>query len=160
MNRIISYETIIGLLPNPPSLDPCPNFFNLCALQTHFAWALKKVPCPQSNVNGWVGTVLTPAMYALIDTTAFHWKIKPKTPVLDFPARLALKADGTQGASLPYSRVEILTITAEHTLKKNYYGTGISTYATPVLASLAPTMPALTRQRLLLPHPPSVGICQ
>jgi hypothetical protein len=66
MNAIISYKTIIGLLANSPSLDPCPNFFSLCSLGTHFAQAFKKVPCPQSNV------ILAPAMYALIDTTASH----------------------------------------------------------------------------------------
>ncbi len=65
-------------------------------------------------------------MYALIDTTAFHWKFKPKNPVPDSPACFPLQADGTQGASLPYSREEILTITAEHTLKKTYYETGIN----------------------------------
>jgi hypothetical protein len=126
MNVIISYKTIVGLLANPSSLDPCPNFFNLCALQTCFAWALKKVLCPQSNMNRWASAVLAPAMYTLIDTNAFHWKIKPKTLVPDFPSRFALQADGTQGASLPYSWEEILAITAEHTLKKNYYETGIN----------------------------------
>ncbi len=57
-------------------------------------------------------------MYALIDTAAFHWKIKPKILVPDFPAHFVLQADGTQGAALPYSWEEILTITAEHTLEK------------------------------------------
>jgi hypothetical protein len=75
-------------------------------------------------VNRWAGTVLAPALYALIDTTPFHWKIKPTTSVPDFPARFALQADGTQGAPLPYSQEEILSITAEHTLKKNYYENG------------------------------------
>jgi hypothetical protein len=126
MDATISYDTIIGLLANPPSLDPHPNFFNLCALQTHFVWALKKVPCPQSTVNGWAGSVLAPAIYALIDTNPFNWNITPKTPVHNFPARFAVKADGTLGASLPYSCKEALTITAEHTLNKNYYKTGVN----------------------------------
>jgi hypothetical protein len=69
-------------------------------------------------------------MYALIDTTAFHWKIKPKTLVPDFLACFKLQADCTQGASLPYSWEEILTITAEHTLEKNYYETGINVCCT------------------------------
>ncbi len=126
MNATISYNTIMGLLANPPSLDPRPNFFNLCALRTHFAWALKKVPCPQSAVNGWAGAVLAPAMYALINTNPFNWNITPLTPVPNFPARFAVKADGTQGAAIPYSCKEVLTITAEHTLNKNYYKTGIN----------------------------------
>jgi hypothetical protein len=32
MNAIISYDMIISLLANPPSLDPHLNFFNLHAL--------------------------------------------------------------------------------------------------------------------------------
>jgi hypothetical protein len=103
MNAIISYDTIVGLLANPPSLDPRPNFFNLRALQSHFARALKKVPCPQSAVNGWVVAVLAPALYALINTNAFHWNISPQSTVPIFPVRFVTQADGTQGASLPYS---------------------------------------------------------
>jgi hypothetical protein len=52
MNAIISYDTIVGLLANPRTIDPRPNFFNLRALQNNFARALKKVLCPQSGVNG------------------------------------------------------------------------------------------------------------
>ncbi len=96
MNAIISYDTIVGLLANPPCLDPCPNFFNLCALQTHFARALKKVPCPQSAVNGWAVAVLASAMYALINTTAFHWNISPQSTVPIFPEHFVTQADGTQ----------------------------------------------------------------
>jgi hypothetical protein len=33
-------------------------------------------------MNRWAGAVLAPAMYALIDTTAFHWKIKLKLQCL------------------------------------------------------------------------------
>ncbi len=36
------------------------------------------------------------------------------------------QADGTQEALLPYSCKKILTISAEHTLDKNYYKTGIN----------------------------------
>jgi hypothetical protein len=32
MNAIISYDMIVGLLANPPCIDPHPNFFNLRAL--------------------------------------------------------------------------------------------------------------------------------
>jgi hypothetical protein len=126
MNAIISYDTIMSLLANLSSLDPCPNFFNLCALQMHLARALKKVPCPQSAVNGWAGAVLAPAMYALIDTNPFNWNINPRTAVPDFLTRFATLPTGTQGAALPYSCKEILTIMAEHTLDKNYYKTGVN----------------------------------
>jgi hypothetical protein len=65
-------------------------------------------------------------MYALIDTNPFNLRIDPRTTVPDFPARFATLPNGTQGAALPYSCKEILTITAEHTLAKNYYETGVN----------------------------------
>jgi hypothetical protein len=65
-------------------------------------------------------------MYALINTNPFNWNITPKTPVPDFPACFAVKSDGTIGAALPYSCKEVLTITAQHTLNKNYYKTGVN----------------------------------
>jgi hypothetical protein len=65
-------------------------------------------------------------VYALIDTNPFNWNIIPLTPVPDFPARFAVEADGTQGAAIPYSYEEVLTITVEHTLNKNYYKTGVN----------------------------------
>jgi hypothetical protein len=126
MNVIISYDTSMSLLANLPSLDPRPDFFNLRVLQTHFTRALKNVPCPQSAVNGWMGAVLLPAMYALIDTNPFNWNINPRTAVPDFPAHFATLPDGTQRAELPYSSKEILTIMAEHTLDKNYHKTGVN----------------------------------
>jgi hypothetical protein len=125
MNAIIRYDAIVGLLANPPTIDPHPNFFNLCALQNHFARALKKVPCPQSGVNGWAGAVLAPAMYDLIDNTFFHWNIST-TAVPKFPLQYVVNDDGTQGALIPYTREEFLTITAKHTRAKNYMDTGVN----------------------------------
>jgi hypothetical protein len=126
MNTIISSDTIVGLLANPPTIDPRPNFFNLRALQNHFARTLKKVPCPQSGVvNGWAGAVLAPAMYAQIDDTAFYWNIST-TPGPEFPPQYVVNDDGTQGGLIPYTCKEILTITAKHTRAKNYMDTGVN----------------------------------
>jgi hypothetical protein len=125
MNAIISYDTIIGLLANPPTIDPRPNFFNLRALRNHFARALKKAPWPQSGVNGWARAVLAPAMYALIDNAAFHGNIST-TPVPKFPLQYVVNDDDTQGALIPYTRKEILMITAKHTRAKNYMDTGVN----------------------------------
>ena len=85
MDTIIEYDTVIVLLSNLPSLDPRPNFFNLRELKTHCVRALKKLPCPQSAVNGWSGAVMSPPMYALIDRTPFDFNIGPATDVADFP---------------------------------------------------------------------------
>ena len=75
MDTVILYNTIKDLVANPPSLGNRPNFFNLRALCNHFARALKRIPCPQSTVNGWAGMVLSPAMYALIDPTPFDIRV-------------------------------------------------------------------------------------
>jgi hypothetical protein len=123
MDTTITYDTIVGLLANLPSIDPCPNFFNLCNLRTNFAQALKKIPCPQSSVNGWAGAVLSPAMYALIDPTPFHLNITT-TPVPRFPLRYEATTDGSIGPLIAYTRKEILTITATHTRAKHYHDTG------------------------------------
>ena len=125
MDATIAYDTVVGLLANPPSLGSRPNFFNLRELRLHYARALKKVPCPQSAVNGWSGAVLSPAMYALIDTSAFHWNISTSA-IPEFPARFVVEADGTNGAEIPYTRDEILTITATHARRKHYHDTGIN----------------------------------
>jgi hypothetical protein len=87
MDSIFEYETIKELVANPPSLDPRPNFFNLRALLTHFARALKHIPCPQSTVNGWSRAVMSKEMYALIDATPFTPGKKLTTNVPDFPRK-------------------------------------------------------------------------
>jgi hypothetical protein len=123
MDATISYDTIIGLLANPPSLGSRPNFFNIRELRLNYARALKKVPCPQLAVNGWSGAVQSPAIYALITTNPFNWSIAT-TPIPTFPVRYVRNADGTNGAEIPYSREEILTITATHVRDKHYNDTG------------------------------------
>jgi hypothetical protein len=77
MNTIVTYEAVQTLLANPPSINPRPNFFNIRELRSHFAKALKKIPRPQSPVNGWAGAVMSPEMYALIDQNIFHLNIPP-----------------------------------------------------------------------------------
>ena len=87
MDSIILYDSVKMLLANPHSLEPCPNFFNLRALRTHFARALKRIPCPQSGVNGWAGAIMSPNMYALINPTPFHLNITTKTDTPDYPEK-------------------------------------------------------------------------
>jgi hypothetical protein len=63
-------------------------------------------------------------MYALINRTPFHLNIAPKTDVADFSPHLL--ADGV--TTHPYFHEEILTISAEFALKKNYVDTGINIF--------------------------------
>jgi hypothetical protein len=124
MDSIFEYETIKELVANPPSLNPCPNFFNLRALQTHFTQALKRIPCPQSTVNRWSGAVMSKEMYALIDATPFTPGKKPTTNVPDFPRRF--EADGT--TVIPYTCEKTINITRKFDREQNYYKTCMNIY--------------------------------
>lgn len=108
MDTTIKYNAVLAIVANPPSLEPCPNFFNLCELRLHFAQALKKILCPQCDVNVWSGAVMSPIMYALIDVTPFHFNIAPTTDVVDFPPLFA--ANGI--TPIPYKREETIRMNA------------------------------------------------
>ena len=116
------YQQYTAILLPYLILDNGTEFFNLCKLHKHFEHALKKIPYPQSTVNGWAGAMLSPAMYALIDPTVFHWKIAT-TIIPEFPACYATNPNGTQGALIVYTREELLTITAILMREKHYHDT-------------------------------------
>jgi hypothetical protein len=127
MDTVITYDAVKALVANPPSLGNRPNFFNLRALQSHFARALKRITCPQSTVNGWAGMVLTPAMYTLINPKPFNLKLlmlPTSTGVPEFPPIYAF--DGK--TVIPYMRVQMLCITATFRHQKNYYDTACNVY--------------------------------
>lgn len=125
MNSIISYDTVKALVANPPSLGDRPNFFNLRALRNHFARALKRLECPKSQVNGWSGFVLSPAMYSLIDPTPWSMRVLNMTAfVPEFPPKY--EADGT--TIIPYTREETVNITEQFKVQKNYYTTATNIY--------------------------------
>jgi hypothetical protein len=130
MDTVITYDTVKALVANPPSLgNRCPNFFNLSTLQSHFARTLKRITCPQCTVNGWAGMVLMPVMYALIDPKPFNIKLlmlPTSTRVPEFPPIYA--SDST--TVIPYTRVQMLRITATFTRQKNYYDTACNVYCT------------------------------
>jgi hypothetical protein len=75
MDIIVSYNTVRKIIANPPSLSPCPNFFNIHNIRSHIARALKKIPCPKLVANGCAGAVMSPEMYILMDPNAFHLNI-------------------------------------------------------------------------------------
>jgi hypothetical protein len=127
MDTVISYETAKALVANPPSLGDWPNFFNLRALQNHFARTLKWITCPQSPVNRWAGFMLTPAMYALIDPKPFNLKLLNLPTISGVPKFPPIYA--TNGTTIiPYTREQTLRITAAFTHQKNYYNTACNVY--------------------------------
>jgi hypothetical protein len=111
------------LLANSPSLNPCPNFFNICKLRSHFARALKKIPHPQSPVKGWARAVMSPEMYILIDPTPFHLNIAPTTATLAYPIKY-----NPEGVIVSYTHEEKSTIDAKFSMVKNYFETWKNIY--------------------------------
>jgi hypothetical protein len=118
MDIIITNDAVQMLLANSLSLNPCPNFFNILELRSHFARALKKIPCFQSPVNGWAGAVMSPEMYILINSNLFHLNIAPTTVTWAYPIKY-----NPDGAIVPYTRKEKSTINMKFSIIKNYFET-------------------------------------
>jgi hypothetical protein len=123
MDIIITYDTVRMLLANPPSLNPHPNFFNIRELRSHFARALKKIPCPQSPDNRWAGAVMSPEMYILIDPTPIHLNITPTMATPAYPIKYNL-----EGVIVPYTHKEESTIDTKFSMIKNYFETWKNIY--------------------------------
>jgi hypothetical protein len=123
MDIIIAYDPVWMLLENPPSLNPCPNFFNIRELKSHFARALKKIPCPQSPVFGWAGAVMSPEMYILIDPTPFHLNTAPTTATPAYPIKY-----NPEGVMVSYTYEEKSTIDTNFSMVKNYFKTRTNIY--------------------------------
>ena len=77
MDQIITYESVVEFLKNPPMLLLHPDFTKLRALQKHMARVLKQLVCPQSMIHGWLGLVSSPMMYALLERNLFFASVYP-----------------------------------------------------------------------------------
>jgi hypothetical protein len=108
MGTIIDYDKAAGFLKNPPSLEPRPNFTNICALQKHIVQALAQLSCPQSNIHGWSGLAMDPATYLLLEGLAFT-----------IPPDPGLMAIFSGGAGVAQTAMK--TIQATFDRDKNYY---------------------------------------
>ena len=71
MDSLITFDEAAGFLKNPPSLSPRPDFSKLRAPRKHMVKALKQLVCPQSQIHGWSGMVLSPMVYTLLEPTPF-----------------------------------------------------------------------------------------
>jgi len=87
MDQLITVEEVAEHLKNPPSLDPRPDFLKIRTLQKHIIKALKKLICPQSQIHGWTGLVMDPALYVLLKPNALSYPY-PQGP---FPRTLPLR---------------------------------------------------------------------
>ena len=72
MDTIISYNEVAALIANSPTIAPRPNFTNLHNHRCHIQCALMRVSCPQRNILGWAGLIMSRAMYGLLTTSPFR----------------------------------------------------------------------------------------
>ncbi len=132
MDYVISYDEIAALVANPPSLAPRPNFTNLRNLRRHIQCARMCVSCPQSNILGWTGLIMSRTMYGLLTTTPFRLPTDPgplaiyyppKIPIVDIDGDPILDALGnpTYIAQPAIGRAEQAIIDASFKREKNYW---------------------------------------
>jgi hypothetical protein len=108
IDAVIDYDKAAGFLKNPPSLEPHPNFTNICALQKHIVQALAQLSCLQSAIHGWSGLGMDPATYLLLEGAAFT--IPPD------PGPTAIFLNGAA-----FARTVVKTTQATFDRDKNYY---------------------------------------
>ncbi len=81
-------------LKNPPSVSTRPDFTKVRALRKHIIKALKQLECPQSQVHGWSGLVMDPALYILLKANVFVIPVSPGPtaiyPQLATPAQMKM----------------------------------------------------------------------
>jgi hypothetical protein len=82
MDAIINYNEAAGFLKNPPSLEPHPDFANICAHQKHVIKALSQLFCQQSTIHGLLSLAINPATYLLLEGTAFVIPMDPGATVV------------------------------------------------------------------------------
>jgi hypothetical protein len=94
MDTLISYDKVVTLVANPPTLAPRPNFTNLHALHLHLQRALQRLVNPQSNVLGWSGPVMSLPMFALLSRNPCRILTNPgPIPVYYSPGTPNVNAD-------------------------------------------------------------------
>jgi hypothetical protein len=108
MDTVIEYDEAAGFLKNPPSLEPHPNFTNICTLRKHIVQGLAQLSCPQIAIHGWSGLAMDPAAYNLLEGTAFVIPPDPG-PMPVFPGGAAV------------SRTIMKTTEATFECDKNYF---------------------------------------
>ncbi len=85
MDTTITYNEVVALVTNLPSITPPQNITNLCNLRRHIQCALQRRSCPQSNILGWVGLIMATPMYALLTTSPFRLPTDPGPLAIYYP---------------------------------------------------------------------------
>ncbi len=90
MDPLVTYDEVVALVANPPTLAPRPNFTNLRALRRHLQCALQCLVNPQSYVLGWSGLVMSRPMYQLLSTSPFRLPNNPGLLAIYYGARVPI----------------------------------------------------------------------
>jgi hypothetical protein len=77
-------------MAGPPTIAPYPSFMNLHNLRRHIQQALMRVSCPQSNILGWAGLIMSRVMYGLLRTSPFCIPTDPGPLAIYYPARIPI----------------------------------------------------------------------
>jgi hypothetical protein len=132
MDTLITYNEVVALVVNQPSIVPRPNFMNMRNLWRHIQRALQRLSCPQSNILGWAGLIMARAMYGLLTMSPF-WlptDLGPLAiyypspmPIVDPAGNLVLDAEGmpTYRNQPTIDCAEQATIDARFKRAKNYW---------------------------------------
>ncbi len=90
MDTLITYDEVVALVANPPTLAPRQNFTNLRALRRHLQRALQRLVNPQSYVLGWSGLIMSQPMYQLLSTSPFRLPNDPGPLAIYYGARVPI----------------------------------------------------------------------
>ena len=160
MDTIISYDEVVALVANPPTILPRQNFTNLRNLRRHIQRALMRVSCPQSSILGWAGLIVSRAMYGLLTTSPFRIPTDPGPPriaIVDAQGDPVLDGQGmpTYQAQPAIGRADRLPSTLASSVQK-FIGSCIKIYN--VQYSTASTMGSTMHSRYQMIPPLLDGI--
>jgi hypothetical protein len=77
MDQLITIKEWVEFLKKSPSVSPRPDFAKVRAFCKHNIKALKQLECPKSQVHGWSGLIMDPALYILLGPNVFVIPISP-----------------------------------------------------------------------------------
>ena len=125
MDTLITYDEVVALVANPPTLAPHPNFTNLRALHHHLQCTFQCLVNPQSYVLGWSGLVMSRPMYHMLSTSPFRLPNDPGPQAVYYGARVHILdtsgnpvnyADG----NLTYVLIPALDCTTQATINASF----------------------------------------
>ena len=118
MDATITYDEVASLVGiNIPTLEPRPNFEQICALRRHLERCLQCLPCPQSVNHGWKGMVMARELYSLLTNIPIGLPTNPGAAAVYVRAITT----GQPANNAPLSRSEQASIDTSFNCCKHYF---------------------------------------